>query len=235
MAALDVGTKLDLEGIAVRTGHHCCQPLMERMRIPGTSRASFAMYNTVEEVNALADALEQILASARPRAVPVEGPAVNGAAADPAFPAAAAATPEAAAEALADDFDTLDDWADKYQYLIDLSGQLPPMPAALQTEANRVHGCQATVYMHARVRPGTADVIEFLASSDADLVSGELVLLQRVFSGQRAGAIVTFDVDGFIQRLGLNNLTSRRRVGLDSMIKRLRGFAATVAAGKAKA
>ncbi|MBI3823709.1 MAG: cysteine desulfurase, partial [Planctomycetes bacterium] len=51
MSALDVGTQLDLQGVAVRTGHHCCQPLMERFGIPGTARASFAMYNTLEEVD----------------------------------------------------------------------------------------------------------------------------------------------------------------------------------------
>src|SRR5688572_947219 len=61
LSALDVGTQLDLEGIAVRTGHHCCQPLMDRFHIPGTARASFAMYNTLEEVDALADALERIV------------------------------------------------------------------------------------------------------------------------------------------------------------------------------
>ena len=53
LSALDVGTQLDLEGIAVRTGHHCCQPLMDRFGVPGTARASFAMYNTTEEVDAL--------------------------------------------------------------------------------------------------------------------------------------------------------------------------------------
>ncbi len=49
----DVGTLLDQMGIAVRTGHHCTQPLMDRFDIPGTVRASFAMYNTPEEVEAL--------------------------------------------------------------------------------------------------------------------------------------------------------------------------------------
>ena len=42
----DLGTLLDMNGIAVRTGHHCTQPLMDRFGIPGTTRASFAMYNT---------------------------------------------------------------------------------------------------------------------------------------------------------------------------------------------
>ncbi len=56
----DVGTLLDKLGIAVRTGHHCAQPLMEWYGIPGTVRASFAFYNTLEEVDALMAALNRI-------------------------------------------------------------------------------------------------------------------------------------------------------------------------------
>ena len=59
MSALDVGTKLDLEGVAVRTGHHCCQPVMDRFGMPGTARASFAMYNTTEEIDHFAAALRE--------------------------------------------------------------------------------------------------------------------------------------------------------------------------------
>jgi cysteine desulfurase/selenocysteine lyase len=58
--AHDVGTFLDREGIAVRTGHHCNQPLMDRYGIPSTSRASFGLYNTPEEVDRLAAALHRI-------------------------------------------------------------------------------------------------------------------------------------------------------------------------------
>jgi cysteine desulfurase/selenocysteine lyase len=49
----DVGTLLNVEGVAVRTGHHCAQPVMQRFRVPATSRASFAFYNTPAEVDAL--------------------------------------------------------------------------------------------------------------------------------------------------------------------------------------
>ena len=49
----DLGTILDKLGIAVRTGHHCTQPLMDRFEIPGTVRASFALYNTMEDVDKL--------------------------------------------------------------------------------------------------------------------------------------------------------------------------------------
>src|SRR5262249_28321410 len=65
LSPLDVGTKLDLEGVAVRTGHHCCMPLMERLAITGTARASFALYNTLAEIDVFADALERIVESAR--------------------------------------------------------------------------------------------------------------------------------------------------------------------------
>ncbi len=53
----DVGTLIDFMGIAVRTGHHCCQPLMDSLGIPGTVRASFAAYNTFEEIDRLVESL----------------------------------------------------------------------------------------------------------------------------------------------------------------------------------
>jgi len=49
----DIGTLLNQEGIAVRTGHHCAQPIMQRLHVPATSRASFAFYNSMDEVDAL--------------------------------------------------------------------------------------------------------------------------------------------------------------------------------------
>jgi cysteine desulfurase/selenocysteine lyase len=56
----DIGTLLDADGIAIRTGHHCCMPLMKHLGIPGTARASFAFYNTPEEVERLGASLEKI-------------------------------------------------------------------------------------------------------------------------------------------------------------------------------
>jgi cysteine desulfurase/selenocysteine lyase len=56
----DVGTILDQEGIAVRTGHHCAQPVMDRFGIPATVRASLGMYNTREEIDALVTALYKV-------------------------------------------------------------------------------------------------------------------------------------------------------------------------------
>jgi cysteine desulfurase/selenocysteine lyase len=62
----DVGTVLDREGVAVRTGHHCAQPVMDFFRVPATSRASFGLYNTRAEVDVLFAGLEKVVEMFRP-------------------------------------------------------------------------------------------------------------------------------------------------------------------------
>ena len=59
--SLDLGTMLDLRGVAVRTGHHCAQPVMDRFGVPGTTRASLALYNTKEEIDRFVKALREII------------------------------------------------------------------------------------------------------------------------------------------------------------------------------
>lgn len=61
----DLGTLMDQMGVAVRTGHHCCQPLMARFGMTGTTRASFALYNTMRDVEALAASVEKSVAMLR--------------------------------------------------------------------------------------------------------------------------------------------------------------------------
>src|SRR5262249_16134296 len=57
----DIGTVLDQQGIAIRAGHHCAQPVMNRFNLPATARASLAFYNTKEEIDALTRALYQVI------------------------------------------------------------------------------------------------------------------------------------------------------------------------------
>src|SRR5262249_55336391 len=102
LATLDVGMKLDLEGIAVRTGHHCCQPLMDRFGIPGTARAAFAIYNTIDEVDRFADALAQVVKAARVKSGAGSAVPLAVVQAEPVFPKAVAATPTDAAAELID-------------------------------------------------------------------------------------------------------------------------------------
>jgi cysteine desulfurase/selenocysteine lyase len=226
LSPLDIGTKLDLEGIAVRTGHHCCQPLMDRFGVSGTVRASFGLYNTITEVDHFVAVLKTIVAEAAERSripVPLAQP-------EPMFPEAVAATPQAAADELAEVFEFVEDWNDRYHHILELGEKLPPMPAEWKTEANYVHGCQSTVHIYSRKKPGTDNVVEFLADSNADLVRGLIALLQRLYSGQRADEILAFDVEGFFASIGLDqHLTLGRRNGLAAMVKRIRDFAATLA------
>ena len=56
----DIGTIVDQAGVAIRTGHHCTQPLMQRLGVPATARASLAMYNTRDEIDALVAALHKV-------------------------------------------------------------------------------------------------------------------------------------------------------------------------------
>ena len=56
----DVGTILDREGVAIRTGHHCAMPVMERFGVPATARASLALYNTIEEIDVLVAGIHKV-------------------------------------------------------------------------------------------------------------------------------------------------------------------------------
>ena len=245
VSSLDVGTRLDGEGVAIRTGHHCCQPLMARMKVSSTARASFAMYNTPEDIDALAAAVRKVreAAAARPRVVPVPATVTSGNGAangngaakmvEPKYPEPAAGSPAEAAEEMADYFDFLPDWTERYQHVIEMGEKLLPMPAALKTDATRVQGCQSVVHLYARPHPGKPDRLDFLADSDADVVRGLIAILQKVFAGQPAKEIAAFDVEAFFRRLGLDqHLTTGRRNGLAGMVQRIKAHAARIAAGK---
>lgn len=220
ISAHDAGVMLDLEGIAIRTGHHCCQPVMDRFGIPGTARASVAMYNTTEDVDRLTAALEKIVGSAKTKiAVKPELSAVT-------FPEPVADSPMAAADELVETFDLFEDWKDKYGVLIEMGEKLLPMAPEMKHELTKVHGCQSTVYLFARKRPGTSDGVDFLADSDADIVRGLIAILQRIFAGQSSQQILGFDIDAFFKRLGLDqHLSMGRRNGLAGMVSRLRAHA----------
>jgi cysteine desulfurase/selenocysteine lyase len=224
ISSYDIGVALDREGIAVRTGHHCCQPVMDRFKIPSTTRASFAMYNTRADVDALVVALRKLVAieaMKRPVAVPAQ---VGG---DLKFPKPSAASPAAAADDLIELFDFLPDWDARMQEVVGMGENLPFMPPELKTESTRVHGCQSTVHLFGVGRDGRLD---FLATSDAALVRGLIGILQRVYSGQPAADVVKFDIESFLRRIGLeSHLSMGRRNGLDGMIRRIREMAARIA------
>lgn len=233
IGTLDIGMQLDLHGICIRTGHHCCQPLMDRLGIASTARASFAIYNELGEVDRLADALTEIVSRARR---PADSLGSGGASAEQAaapeplpvtYAPAAASSPTSAAEAIAEIFELLPDWPMRHQQIMDLGEHLPVMPESLKTPETLVPGCQSRVYLAARVRPDSDGLIDLIADSDASIVRGLIAILLQLYSGQSASAILAFDVTAFLKRLGLDeHLSLTRRNGLAAMVERVRRIAA---------
>jgi cysteine desulfurase/selenocysteine lyase len=228
LGSYDIGVALDREGIAVRTGHHCCQPVMDRLNIPSTARASFAMYNTTDDVDALVAALKKLVASETAKHV-AHHAAPADAHGEIRFPKPTAESPEAAANNLIELFDFLPDWDARMQEVVGLGENLPFMPTEVKTESTRVHGCQSTVHLFGIAR---GDRLDFVADSDAALVRGLIGILERVFAGQRAREVLAFDIEKFLHRVGLeDHLSMGRRNGLEGMIRKIRELA-TVIAGK---
>jgi len=222
VSSLDIGRKLDLEGICVRTGHHCCQPVMERFGIGSTARASFAFYNTRAEVDALVERLKEIVEEVRSQK-PVVSSKDEG---EVVYPGATAKGVAAAAELVAADFEFLGERDAKNEYVLDLAKGLPGLFHMLKRVTPRVQGCMSEVYLVGRKKPGTQDVVEFVADADAEIVRGLIAVLERIYSGQKARDILGFDIEAFFGRIGLEQfITSQRRNGLAGMVQRIREVA----------
>lgn len=134
---------------------------------------------------------------------------------------------------LIQEFDDLGDWEARCDYLIDLGKELPKLPAADRTEANRVHGCQSNVWLVADVRRDAANrpTVEFVANSDAMIVSGLIAILVLLYNRRTADEILATDTAAIFKRLELDrHLSSQRRNGLFGMVRRIREIAAVATA-----
>jgi cysteine desulfuration protein SufE len=117
--------------------------------------------------------------------------------------------------AIRDEFAFFGDWAERYQYLIDLGRKLPPFPDEWKTEENRLHGCQSMVWI---VASGDANRLDFQAISDSAIVSGLVYLALRVYSGRSAKEILATDPD-YIADVGLaKHLSPTRSNGLMALL-----------------
>ncbi len=132
-----------------------------------------------------------------------------------------------AQQAIRDEFAFFGDWAERYQYLIDLGRKLPPFPEAWKTEEHRLLGCQSMVWI---VPEGDATKLNFRAVSDSAIVSGLIYLAQRVYSGRRAREILAATPD-YIADIGLaKHLSPTRSNGLASLLAFIRDAAQRAAA-----
>ena len=124
-----------------------------------------------------------------------------------------------------DNFALLDEWDDRYRYLIELGRQLPPLAAEAHSDANKVQGCASQVWLDTSVRPNGAGgpVLTFEGDSDAHIVRGLIAFLFAVYSGRSARDILSTDAVATFERLGLReHLTPQRSNGFRSMVERIR-------------
>jgi len=134
---------------------------------------------------------------------------------------------------IVDNFSVLDDWDDRYRYLIELGRQLPPLAQSAYTEANKVQGCASQVWLETDVRPNGASgpVLTFVGDSDAHIVRGLIAILLTLFSGRAAKDILDTDALAVFEKIGLReHLTPQRSNGFRSMVERIRSEARTALA-----
>ena len=125
---------------------------------------------------------------------------------------------------IAGDFAFLDDWDDRYKYLIDLGRNLEPYPEEFRDEAHKVRGCASQVWLHAVKDDG---VLSLKGDSDAHIVKGLVALLIALYSGKNNEDILAIDPEAALAPFDLtDHLTPQRSNGLHSMIKRIRAIAA---------
>lgn len=121
--------------------------------------------------------------------------------------------------AIAEEFALFGDWAERYQYLIDLGRKLPPFPDECKTEEHRLLGCQSKVWI---VSSGDASRLDFAAASDSAIVSGLVYLTLRVYSGRSAQEILDTPAN-YIGAIGLSkHLSPTRSNGLAALLAAIR-------------
>ena len=125
------------------------------------------------------------------------------------------------------DFAVLDEWEDRYRYLIELGRSLAPLPERLRTDANKVRGCASQVWLATRVVPsGGAPRLMFEGESDAHIVRGLIAILFAIYDGKRADEILATDAKPIFDELGLKeHLTLQRSNGFAAMVARIKANA----------
>lgn len=127
------------------------------------------------------------------------------------------------------DFAFLDDWEERYRYIIDLGSQLTDLPAEMRTEETRVRGCASQVWITLDVGPDGR--MTLCGDSDAQIVRGLIAIVLSLYQGKTAAEIASVDPDAALAALDLSgHITPQRANGVASMIERIRKLAAENAA-----
>lgn len=139
-------------------------------------------------------------------------------------------------DTIRDDFAFLDDWEERYRYVIELGGELAPYPEEVRDDIHKVPGCVSQVWLHTTRGAGEDPVLTFLGDSDAHIVRGLVAIMLALYSGRQASQILAIDAEETMRTLGLDeHLTPQRANGLRSMVRRIRQEAETALAASASA
>ena len=129
---------------------------------------------------------------------------------------------------ITENFELLDEWDDRYRYLIELGRTLPELPEAARSETNKVRGCASQVWVQTNVKPDgdAGPVLEFVGDSDAHIVRGLIAVLLALYSGKPAKEILSTDAVALFEKLGLReHLTPQRSNGFRAMVDRIQSDA----------
>ena len=126
-----------------------------------------------------------------------------------------------------DNFALLDEWDDRYRYVIELGRTLEPLPEEEHSAQNKVNGCVSQVWLSKRVdRSQGAPRIHYRGDSDAHIVRGLVAIVLTLFSGHTPKEILDTDALAVFEEFGFReHLTPQRSNGLRSMVERIRGDA----------
>lgn len=122
------------------------------------------------------------------------------------------------------DFEVIEDWEERYRYVIELGRGLPDLPEADHTEDHKVRGCASQVWLTTRVEASPEGPrLVFAGDSDAHIVKGLVAILIAIFSGHTAREILAIDPEPIFTAISLrDHITPQRANGVNSMIERIR-------------
>ena len=133
-------------------------------------------------------------------------------------------------EEIRENFSFLDDWEDRYRYVIELGKALPPLPEAANTDENKVRGCASQVWLDMHLGAGPDPILTFDGDSDAHIVKGLIAILHATYSGRHVSEILAIRPEAIFDEFNLHeHLTPQRSNGLRSMVDRLRKTAQAAA------
>ncbi len=192
----DIGLMLDKRGIAVRTGHHCAMPLMNHLGLAGTTRASFAFYNTLDEVEQFVTALDELN---KPEQFSTPDPIHTG---------------------LLQRLQQSRGWNERYREIMLAGKALPSMPQSLKVEENLVNGCESNTWLY-HESDGSVN-LAFKVDSDARIIRGLLALLLEIFNNKAPDQILAQDIEKLFTELELEkHLSPSRGNGLKAVVENI--------------